>query len=73
MNGLSVGHFDDISQKCAEKGLWIVPVGELEGFCRSIAASHGPDFVEKVLEQRDLSRIMSYLKHELLLKDLDRS
>lgn len=54
LNGPSVGHFDDISRKCAEKGLWIVPVGELEGFCRSIAASHGPDFVEKVLEERDI-------------------
>ncbi len=54
LNGPSVGHFDDIARICAEKGLWIVPVGELEGFCRSIAAGHGPDFVEKVLEQRNL-------------------
>lgn len=54
LNGPSVGHFDDIYRKCAAKGLWIVPVGELEGFCRSIAASHGPDFVEKVLEQKNL-------------------
>lgn len=54
LNGPSVGHFDAISRKCIEKGLWIVPVGELEGFCRSIAASHGPDFVEKVLEERDI-------------------
>jgi hypothetical protein len=30
-----------------------VPVGEIEGFCRSIG-SHGPGFVEKVLEERDL-------------------
>ena len=54
LKGPSVGHFDNIVRICAEKGLWIVPVGELEGFCRSIAAGHGPDFVEKVLEQCDL-------------------
>jgi energy-coupling factor transporter ATP-binding protein EcfA2 len=54
LKGPSVGHFDSITQKCSENGLWIVPVGELEGFCRSIEARHGPDFVEKVLENRDL-------------------
>ena len=32
----------------------IVPVGELEGFCRSIQAKHGPAFVAKVLENRNL-------------------
>lgn len=54
LRGPSVGHYDKLSAKCSEKGLWIVPVGELEGFCRSIEASHGPAFVEKVLEERDL-------------------
>jgi hypothetical protein len=29
-------------------------VGELEGFCRSIDGGHGPGFVEKVLEERNL-------------------
>ena len=70
LNGLSVGHFDDISQKCAEKGLWIVPVGELEGFCRSIAASHGPDFVEKVLEQRDLESDNELLEARTFVKKI---
>ncbi|WFU28704.1 AAA family ATPase [Bradyrhizobium sp. CB1717] len=46
--------FDRIWQKCSERGLWIVHVGELEGFCRSIEAGHGPDFTEKVLLQRDI-------------------
>jgi energy-coupling factor transporter ATP-binding protein EcfA2 len=45
--------FDQLHAKCAEIGLWIVPVGEIEGFCRSIGL-HGPGFVEKVLEERNL-------------------
>lgn len=54
LRGPSVTHYDKLTIKCADKGLWIVPVGELEGFCRSIQASHGPGFVAKVLEERDL-------------------
>ena len=50
----TINQFDYLSEKCAEKGLWIVPVGELESFCRSIDARHGPSFVEKVLEERNL-------------------
>lgn len=48
-----INHFDNLSKQCGERGLWIVPVGEIEGFCRSVG-SHGPGFVEKVLEERDL-------------------
>ncbi|MCZ0939551.1 MAG: AAA family ATPase [Caldilineaceae bacterium] len=51
--GESIRHFDKLCAKCSDHRLWIVPVGELEGFCRSIGA-HGPGFVEKVLEERDL-------------------
>lgn len=54
LKGSSVGHYDQLTIKCSNKGLWIVPVGELEGFCRSIEAAHGPAFVAKVLEERDL-------------------
>ena len=50
--GQTVRHFDDLVEKCAGVGLWIVPVGELEGFCRSIDGGHGPGFVAKVLEER---------------------
>jgi hypothetical protein len=52
--GQTVRHFDELCQKCADSGLWIVPVGELEGFCRSIDGGHGPAFVAKVLEERQL-------------------
>ena len=51
----TISHFDKMSLKCAQKGLWLVPVGELEGFCRSVEAGHGPAFVEKVLEERDIT------------------
>jgi hypothetical protein len=52
--GQTVLHFDDLIKKCAAVGLWIVPVGELEGFCRSVDGGHGPSFVAKVLEERSL-------------------
>jgi hypothetical protein len=52
--GQAVQHYDDLCRKCGLVGLWIVPVGELEGFCRSIDGGHGPSFVAKVLEGRDL-------------------
>ena len=51
--GDTVKNFDALINICSECRLWIVPVGELEGFCRSVG-SHGPRFVEKVLEDRDL-------------------
>ena len=50
----AVQHFDDLLEKCSQVGLWIVPVGELEGFCRTVQATHGPAFVERVLEKREL-------------------
>lgn len=52
--GEPIKHFDTLSEKCNDYRLWIVPVGEIEGFCRSIG-SHGPGFVERVLEERNLA------------------
>ena len=52
-HGEPVRQFDDLTEKCNLYRLWPVPVGELEGFCPSIG-SHGPAFVEKVLEDRKL-------------------
>ncbi len=51
--GEATRHFDRLCEKCSSYRLWIVPVGELEGFCRSVG-SHGPGFVEKVLEEHDI-------------------
>lgn len=53
--GQAIKHFDQLVEKCSEFGLWVVPVGELEGFCRSVEGSHGPGFVQKVLEEKDLA------------------
>ena len=53
-SGEPTNKFDTLREKCSNHRLWIVPVGELEGFCRSVG-SHGPGFVEKVLEKRDLA------------------
>ena len=52
-SGEAISHFDRLCKKCGDHRLWIVPVGELEGFCRSVG-SHGPRFVERVLEERHL-------------------
>lgn len=52
-NGEPTTQYDQLVEKCASIGLWIVPVGEVEGFCQSFG-SHGPGFVEQVLEARDL-------------------
>jgi OLD-like protein len=52
--GQTTIHFDQLVEKCSRQGLWLVPVGELEGFCRSIEARHGPAFAETVLRERDI-------------------
>lgn len=50
----TTNHYKQLIDKVASKGLWIVPVGELEGFCRSIDARKGPAFTAKVIQERDL-------------------
>ncbi len=52
--GGATRHYDAIAEACSRVGIWLVPVGELEGFCQSIEAGHGPAFVEKVLVDRDI-------------------
>ena len=53
--GQVMQHFQNLKSSCKKMGLWIVPVGELEGFCRSVGG-HGPRWVQQVIESRDLSR-----------------
>lgn len=53
-SGQATNQFKDLKTLCEKIGLWIVPVGELEGFCRSINA-HGPRWVQMVIEGFDLS------------------
>ena len=52
--GTAMQQFKALLKFCERLRLWIVPVGELEGFCRSIGG-HGPKWVQKLIEQRDLS------------------
>ena len=52
--GEATKKFQELKDLCNQIGLWIVPVGELEGFCRSIGG-HGPRWVQQVIEERDLA------------------
>jgi len=40
--------FKELLSVCSKVGLWIVPVGEMEGFCRT-EGGHGPIWVQRVL------------------------
>jgi energy-coupling factor transporter ATP-binding protein EcfA2 len=46
--------FVRLQELCSQCGLWIVPVGEVEGFCKSVG-NHGPKWVQAVLESKDLA------------------
>ena len=52
--GQATKKFQELQRLCKQMGLWIVPVGELEGFCRAVG-NHGPAWVQQVIEQRDLA------------------
>ena len=51
--GQSTQQFLELQSLCAGIGLRVVPVGELEGFCKSIGG-HGPAWVQQVI-QKDLA------------------
>ena len=52
--GQATQQFQNLQELCKEMGLWIVPVGEMEGFCKSVGG-HGPDWVRNVITERDLA------------------
>ena len=52
--GQPTQHYNALQKLCKAIGLWIVPVGELEGFCKSIGG-HGPRWVQQVIETKDLA------------------
>ena len=52
-SGQPTEQFMRLEGLCKEAGLWIVPVGETEGFCRSVGG-HGARWVAEVLEKRNL-------------------
>ena len=46
--------FQELQRLCNQIGLWIVPVGEFEGFCKSVG-DYGPRWVQQVIEQKNLA------------------
>ena len=52
--GDTTQRFQQIQQLCNKIGLWIVPVGQLEGFCKSVG-DHGPRWVQHVIDQKKLA------------------
>lgn len=52
--GQPTTHWRALQSICSQIGLWIVPKGELEGFCKSIGG-HGPRWVQQVIESRSLN------------------
>ena len=52
--GQATQKFKKLQGLCKQLGLWILPVGELEGFCKAVGG-HGPAWVQQVIEQRDLA------------------
>jgi len=53
-SGEATKKFQEMQERCSRIGLWIVPVGELEGFCKSVGG-HGPRWVQQVIEERNLA------------------
>lgn len=51
--GQPTQNYQALKDLCKIAGLWIVPVGELEGFCKSVGG-HGPRWVQEVIEKYDL-------------------
>lgn len=54
-NGQPTTHMYNLRTALERIGIWIVPVGELEGFCKSVGG-HGPRWVQQVIEQKDLAK-----------------
>ena len=53
-SGEATKKYLELQNLCGQVGLWIVPVGELEGFCKSVGG-HGPRWVQQVIEGRNLA------------------
>ena len=52
--GQATQQFQELQGLCKGIGLWVVPVGEIEGFCKFVGG-HGPGWVQQVIEERDLA------------------
>jgi AAA domain, putative AbiEii toxin, Type IV TA system len=47
-------HYRELKKLCSAIGLWIVPKGEMEGFCKDIGG-HGPRWVQQVIETYNIA------------------
>ena len=61
--------FEQLTDSCKQFGLWIVPVGELEGFCRYVGG-HGPGWVSRVLENYDLANAPELDDARVFMRDI---
>ena len=53
-SGQATTEYGELREAFQHKGLWIVPVGELEGFCKNVGG-HGPRWVQEVIGEYDLA------------------
>ena len=53
-SGQATTEYEELEEAFQHKGLQIVPVGELEGFCKYVGG-HGPRWVQEVIEKYDLA------------------
>lgn len=67
--GQAMKHFDALQALCNRIGLWIVPVGELEGFCKS-EGGHGPRWVQNVIENYDLAKDAKFAAARDFMRDV---
>ena len=67
--GDATQQFQKLQELCKEVGLWIVPVGEMEGFCKSIGG-HGPGWVQQVIEERDIENDVEFERARNFVREL---
>ena len=46
-------YYNELSKQLEEIGIYLIPVGEIENFCREVGL-HGPKFVTKLLSEKSL-------------------
>ena len=67
--GQATQEFHNLLALCKQFGMWIVPVGELEGFCKSVGG-HGPRWVQQIIEERDLAKDPELERARKFVRDL---
>jgi hypothetical protein len=67
--GQPTQHYNSLQELCKKIGLWIVPPGELEGFCKSVGG-HGPRWVQEVIENKNLADDAELARARDFMRDL---